>query len=370
MKGTAVLMVNLEIPFDLRPVGGPKNGWLRDNGFQEVDVETGEVLFQWSAAHHWELWEGYHRFPEGWGQDPEHAFDAFVMNSVHMDQHGNYLASSRHMSSIVYIDGQTGDVLWKLGGKLNDFTDLSPGGTHNATVFNGQHHARLLDMPGTSSSNTLLMTIFDNGFGAQDEAHPTSGKIIELDVAQKTARLLHAPYQHPDRWIMTESRGSLQLLPNGNRLLGYGAVAAWAEFSPEGQMLCDVHFAPESRFNTEEAFSYRVLKKPWVGQPRDGPSAVILEDGRLYASWNGATEVTSWELQALPYHSGHRREETFLSLGSTDKSGFETAIQLPEELDINYYRVVGRSRQGEALGVSELVRGLALTLKPALVVQP
>ena len=44
------------------------------------------------------------------------------VNSVDKDDDGNYLVSSRHYHQVYKIDGSSGDILWRLGGKDNDFT--------------------------------------------------------------------------------------------------------------------------------------------------------------------------------------------------------------------------------------------------------
>jgi hypothetical protein len=275
------------------------------------------------------------------------------------------------MSSIAYVDGQTGDVLWKLGGEKNSFANLSPVGDHdhNATVFDGQHHARILNTGELIDNDAVVMTIFDNGFGAQEPPHPTMGKIVKLNVKKMTAQLLYQPYQNEHQTAITHGRGSLQILPYGNRLLGYGTVPSWPEFTTDGRLLCDVHYAPEVGFNTQEAFSYRVLRRFWVGQPREGPSAVIGEDTRLYVSWNGATEVVSWELQVSRRDSTHGGEQVFVSIENITKTGFETLINIPEALDNHYLRVVGKDTQGKTLGISGVVEGPSLIPGPMLFAQ-
>ncbi|PPJ52649.1 hypothetical protein CBER1_10595 [Cercospora berteroae] len=348
---TAILVVNKDIPFDLSPVGGPRHGWLRDNGIQEIDVTTGELLFHWEISKHYDLEESYHAFTPGWAEDPEHPFEPFVLNSAQADANGNYLVSSRHLSSIAYVDGKTGELLWKLGGKKNEFTDLSPGMKRNATFFNGQHHARIID--NESNDETIVMTIFDNGFGAQEESHRTTGKIVRLNVKRMTAELLHEPCQNQDQPLSTESRGSMQILPNGDRLIGYGIVPSWAEFAPDGRLLCDVHYAPEVGFNTQEAFSYRVLRRPWVGKPRHGPSVVTDDKGLVHVSWNGATEVVSWELQSHEELSNDLNDEPAGSFGMTKRTGFETTLHLPNAPGARYLKVAARNYKGELLGVSE-----------------
>ncbi len=67
----------------------------------------------------------------------------------------------------------------------------------------------------------------------------------------------------------------------------------------------------------------------------------------LYASWNGATEVASWEVLAGPGPDGLE------SLGVAPRKGFETAISFAT--DEPYVAVRAKDRSGRNLGVSEAV---------------
>ena len=343
---TAILLIELEIPFDLTAVGGPRDGWLLDNGFQELDVETGDIIFQWQASAHWDLTESYH--PLSAGTNESTAWDFFHMNSVQKDTHGNYLISSRHMSTLAYIDGRTGNVRWKLGGKENVFFDLAK----NGTIFNGQHHARFLQEI-RAENGTAVISVFDNGSGGQALTHPTQGKILEVDTHGLTARMRQA-YPSPHKQIHSENRGSMQVLPNGQVLLGFGSTAAWAQFAANGSLLCDIHFGPESGFNQREVLSYRILKQPWLGHPRRQPSLVV-EGDAIYVSWNGETEVTAWELQAVVYDLTGDTGPEYLMLIATQKNGFETRISVPKYNSQRYLRVVGRDKRGIEIGYTTVV---------------
>lgn len=37
---------------DLSSVGGPKDGWINDGQFYEIDPKTNEIVFSWSALDH------------------------------------------------------------------------------------------------------------------------------------------------------------------------------------------------------------------------------------------------------------------------------------------------------------------------------
>jgi len=107
------------------------------------------------------------------------------------------------------------------------------------------------------------------------------------------------------------------VLPNGNIFVGWGSEPVYSEFDREGRLLFNAAFPAESE-------SYRAFRLPWSGQPADAP-AVVAERGaedrvKIYASWNGATEVATWQVLA-----GASPEE-LAPLGSAPQQGFETVI--------------------------------------------
>ena len=65
---------------------------------------------------------------------------------------GNYLISLRNLKTITYLDGVTGEPIWNLGGKMNNFTDITMPevlkanpGSDGALSFGWQHHVRFWD---------------------------------------------------------------------------------------------------------------------------------------------------------------------------------------------------------------------------------
>lgn len=110
-----------------------RQSWVWDSLFQEFDLETGELIFQWRASDHFLLEESYSTRP--FNATHGNPWDWFHINMVEKDADGNYLASSRHLRCIFYVSGETGEVLWRLGGKFNQFADLTP---PHGTFFVGQ----------------------------------------------------------------------------------------------------------------------------------------------------------------------------------------------------------------------------------------
>ena len=75
--------------------------------------------------------------------------DPVHINSVAIDSDTSILISSRHMDEITKIDRRTGDIIWRLGGKKNDFTFINDtiGFSHQHSVSrlkNGQKNAERL----------------------------------------------------------------------------------------------------------------------------------------------------------------------------------------------------------------------------------
>ena len=95
-------------------------GYIQEGAFQEVDVETGEVNFEWRSLDHVDPEESYvgpsTTEISGSGEDPESPWDYFHINSIDKNKHGDYLISARHVSCVYKISGKDGHVVWRLNG--------------------------------------------------------------------------------------------------------------------------------------------------------------------------------------------------------------------------------------------------------------
>ena len=169
-----------------------------------------------------------------------------------------------------------GAIIWRLGGRRSDFAMGS------GTAFAWQHDARR--QPDGS------LTIFDNGATPAVE-QLSRGLVLDVDERAMPAELLHQ-YTHPR--VLADSQGNLQLLANGNVFVGWGEVPRVSEFDQEGRLLFDALLG-------EKYESYRAFRLPWTGLPAEAPAIALTHHGReltAYASWNGATEVHTWQLLA------------------------------------------------------------------------
>src|ERR671920_1344865 len=323
-EDTALLTAYVSIQTDLSPIGGPEDGAVWEGIAQELDLETGEVLFEWRSLDHVGVQETFREPP----QDPGTSLDYFHINSIDIDFDGNFLISAKGTSAVYKVDPANGEILWRLGGKESDF-EMGPG-----TRFVSQHDSR------RQSDGTI--TIFDNGAPPQ-EHEQSRGIVLELDMDEMSATLVRE-YTLPNKPLST-SQGNVQVLPDSNVFVGWGSAPYFSEYSHDGELLFDVSFLGSTQ-------SYRAFRLPWSGNPDDEP-AVAVERGSddevtVYVSWNGATEVATWQVLAGP--DPNRLEP----VGSAPWRGFETTIVVSTTEP--YVSVQARSASGRTLGTSKVAK--------------
>jgi hypothetical protein len=334
-QDTALITIYDRVPRDLSSVGGPEDSKVVDGIVQEVDIETGEVLFEWHSLDHIGLEETYVKPLK----DSEKPLDYFHLNSIDVDHDNNLLICARNTSGIYKIDRKSGEVIWRLSGQKSDF-EMGPG---TQTAY---HHDARRQPDGT-------ITIFDNGDTVFDDrdvptvVEESRGIVLELDEEEMVATLVRE-YTHPDKQF-AHAGGNMQVLPNGNVFIGWGRALVFSEFSRDGDLLFSADFPPS--FKRKDG-SYRVFRFPWSGQPSDRPAAVAErasnDEVKVYASWNGATEVANWEVLAGPSPGQLEAVE------SVPRDGFETAMLVRNAE--SYLAVRAKHRSGQVLGTSEPVK--------------
>src|ERR687889_637548 len=244
-QDTALITIYDKVPRDLSALGGSKDSVVWQGIVQELDIETGEVLFEWHSLDHVGLDESYATL----SQDGRPGFDYFHVNSIEVDNDSNLLVSARQTFAVYKIDRKSGEIIWRLGGKNSDFQMGE--GTH----FAFQHDARRLP-DGTIS-------IFDNGSlifknGTPKALEESRAIVLELDEERMRATLVRE-YTHPDKQY-ADAAGNMQVLPNSNVFVGWGRALAISEFDEDGELLFDLRMSPEHR-------SYRAFRFAWSGNP-------------------------------------------------------------------------------------------------------
>jgi hypothetical protein len=324
---SVIFSTYFNIPYDCTPVGGPENALL-------MDAASNHLIFDWHASRFFDIKDSFAIYNDAYGVSPDSGFDFFHINSVqkvsfarrnkipeslslltfyfHLQtDDGNYLVSSRHLSLLTLIDGKDGHPIWILGGRKNQFTDLSNG---EATNIGWQHDARIL--PSDDTTGETHITLFDNHgeySGVCQEKCHTRALHIAIDPVALTARVV-SQFFHPEN-IDSGAMGGYQTLESGNVMTGWGHNPGFVEYKSDGTPVMDFQRGIIGGEVLADMFAYRVNKGDWIGRPpwppavtADAPNASTL-DATVYVSWNGATDIASWAIVSYPiYCSSHSME--------------------------------------------------------------
>lgn len=321
---TALMITYPAVRADLRRVGGKRRAMAVDGVIQEVDIATGLVVWEWHSLGKIGFKEGYKPAP----RSPNLPHDYLHANSVELDTDGNILMSARNTWAVYKINRATGRIMWRLGGKRSTFK-LGRG-----VKFAWQHDAR--------RRADGALTVFDNASSPPVRKY-SRVLAIHLDERRKTAKLLWAGH-HP-RKMLAATQGSMQPLPGGGSFASWGSQRAFNDFDSSGRVSWSAYLPPGFE-------SYRGFRYGWVGRPVSKPAGVPVKrsGGQIdvYASWNGATEVRTWEVLA------GSSPTALAPLASGNRAGFETRIRVADNAP--YVAVRARDKEGAVLGESAASR--------------
>jgi hypothetical protein len=223
---------------DLTTLGGNAAARVTGTALQHISRD-GELLFSWSPFGHFDVAD----------LDPTDRAVANVNwthgNALDLDGDGNIILSFRTLGEVTKIDGNTGAVIWRLGGRRNQFTFQ---GT-SLPAFQRQHGARVY------ASHTLLL--LDN---VGDPTESRAERYI-LDEATRTAQLVESR----GAGVVTQIGGSVQDLPDGRMLVSFGTAGRVQEFDAAGRVVWQITEGAGYVFRVQRI---RSLYTPGVGSTR------------------------------------------------------------------------------------------------------
>lgn len=227
-------------PMDLRPRGGKADSVVAGHTIFSIDA-SGNAKPVFVSRDHFTTADWIN--PETLVQDYDHP------NSIDIDTDGGLIVSWRNFDEVSKIDPSTGQFVWRLGGRHSDFTFVNDP-FHG---FSGQHFARLLP-----NGNLLL---YDDGNGHV----PQESRAAEyrLDLAAHTATLVWQ-YRHQPA-IYTPFVGSVQRLPNGNTVVGFGNAGVVTEVTSAGNVVWEGQLTVDG---SSGILAYRLLKVATLGHLR------------------------------------------------------------------------------------------------------
>jgi hypothetical protein len=128
-------------------------------------------------------------------------------------------------------------------------------------------------------------------------------------------------------------------------IVGWGTASHTTEFDAEGAALFDIGLP-------SGMYSYRGVWSSWASSPQHRPAVAAGQDPDtgaklVYASWNGATRVAGWRVDAG--FGGHELS----TVGIARRRGFETVV--PLHRDFRFAAVTAVDRTGTALARSHTI---------------
>jgi len=207
-------------------VGGDPNATVIGFVIQELD-ENKNLLFEWRSWDHFRITDSYSNLLSS-------IVDWVHGNSLDADTDSTLIFSSRDLNEITKISRLTGKVIWRLGGKNNEFLFLN-----DPRGFSAQHSVM--------KQKNGNLTIFDNG----DGFFPIYSRGIEykLDELNKTVTLIREYRHDPD--VFAYVTGNFQKLGNGNSFIFWGSIVGQTghiitEYNPSGDLVYEVRFDLET----------------------------------------------------------------------------------------------------------------------------
>lgn len=235
--------------------------WMWADTVREIDPKG-------STVREWRSWE--HLSPDHHIKCPLESRKEWThLNSIEVTPTGDWLLSFRLTSTVVRVDGETGDVRWRWG----------------AGVLSHQHCATWLD------SGHIL--VFDNGCHRREM--PSFSQVVELDPAtKKIAWTYMSPVILGFYSFMVSG---CERLPNGNTFITEGATGRLFEVTPDGETVWE-------------------YVSPWVLPSFFGPTTVVF---RAYRIAENDPRLAGLALSPEPYRVLDERIAAYEVLGEKDE---------------------------------------------------
>jgi hypothetical protein len=175
------------------------------------------------------------------------------------------------------------------------------------------------------------------------------GLLLAPNLANHTVTLAKQ-LVNPASTLLASSQGNLLNLSGGNTagnwLMGYGGLPNFTEYGASGQVLLDGTLGK----NVQD---FRTYLFPWSAHPTSTPSLAVQSGApgtltTVAASWNGATEVSSWQVLA------GASPTSLAPVASAPRSGFQTSIAVKPTPA--YLAVQALNAAGAVIGLSPTIK--------------
>lgn len=281
------------VRMDTIVAGGDPNAVVTGLIIQELDADK-NVIFQWRSWDHFEITDADSNIDlTAPNVDYSHG------NAIEVDHDGHLLISSRNMSEITKINRQTGDIIWRWGGKKNQFTFIN-----DDRGFAYQHHIRVLP-----NGN---YTLFDNG----NFLNPPYSRALEYEIDEQTLTATLV-------WEYASSSfypfmGNATRQEDGRTLIGWGG--GWPSIT---EVNMDGTKSLELSYDSTH-MSYRAARAHWSSSLLNADADTLWLDG-----FAGYPDTTTLQLE------NNTNEVLTITTASTRSPFFAVAEPLPFNIPAN-----------------------------------
>ena len=214
---------------------GETNAILNSNTIHYMDSKDKEI-WRWSAFDHYNILD-----VDDYIDLTQPQIDWTHCNAIEVDTDGNILLSTRNFDEVTKIDRKTGAIIWRLGGKKNQFRFIN-----DTLIFMRQHDVR------RRSNGNLMM--FDNGHYRL----PRFSSYVEYKLNEDSLTATLVRRYSRNESVYSDSRGGVEELPNGNTLISWGLSEdpSVTEFGADDSIEFEINF-------TTLTHQYRAYRFPW-----------------------------------------------------------------------------------------------------------
>jgi hypothetical protein len=241
---TALILSYTTATANLTSIGGPADQTVINGVVQEIDIATGQVLFQWNSEDHVPFSQSEQPLPAS-ASTP---WDWFHINAVKADTDGNLLIDGRNTWTTYKVNRFNGSTIWQLGGKDSSFTlQAAPGQVLDSAgeIFAWQHDPEAL--------GNDVYTFFDNDSSGAPLLSYSRAVTVRLNPRSKVATLVASENQ--PEGLSAASQGNAQTTLSGDRVVGWGALPYFSEFSQSGTLVFNAQFP--AGVNSYRAYQFR-----------------------------------------------------------------------------------------------------------------
>ncbi len=271
---------------------------------QELDAD-GQVIFQWRTWDHIPV-------TDSCGDIAQRSFDYIHVSAVSLDPiDGHLIVCCRDTCEVVKVSRVTGELMWRMGGKHNEFTFFDEHGENAPPYFQRMHDARRL----ANGNLIVLHDGADEAAGNPEETHSRAAEYA-LDEESRTATLIWEYRNDSDTGALTG--GSVMRLPGGNTIINWGdadepgEAPAMTEVDPNSQLVYEIACAREG---VSGEFSRIVW--PLAEQATTVTRYELMEGNTYVFDHDGTATGVTLKVNTLDgeaYNEAHVRREPFAPL--------------------------------------------------------